>query len=671
MKPRFMILALGKRDGSIVQLLRIALITVLFLAGSAMARAAKLVFVRSAATAVADQSQLELACRFYGLDLKVVGGGRSEVAAALAIMRDRDTVAVAIDAHALESIDRRQWLQLLKRGNDAPAPLFITGLTTAADSSLLSQWSGGALKEVDRLAGSNGLSYMVGRIAGVTGEVSGVLLPYRGHALYVFRLSTGVSVQQILAIRQGDWMLPTLVETQLGRQRIFFAAANTFERRDDRNLPGPDVIDAFTANAAAMLFVRYAAGDRGWHPPQQLANLTIDDPWLREPYGDLNYAGLLAEMKAHNFHTTIAFIPWNYARSTPEVASIFRNNPDRLSIAIHGDNHDHKEFEGFDSVPLAVQAPKLEQAVARMDAFRKLTNIHFDRVFVFPHSIGECGILRELKADNYLATVNSTNVPMGCKRPQEPLFNLRLVTTAYYDFPSILRYPAELNDRRALIAVNEFLGNPLLFYVHQGFFARGIDAFDPTADEVNAIGPRTEWRSLGYIASHLYLIRRVMGSEYDLFSSSSSVDLKNSSQSPVVYDVTKKESTPLLIHAVLVNGRPVPYTAEDGFLHFMISLPAGGAVHAVVLYRNSTNLTTIDIRHRSARAYLLRMASDLRDIWMSRFTVGEGIIAWYYENDETPLRLIFPVCILAATMAILVWLMLAVLRRRKPSSLTR
>jgi hypothetical protein len=508
------------------------------------------------------------------------------------------------------------------------------------------------------------MNYMVGRVAGVTGELSEVSLPYRGQAPYFFRLGSGVPVRQIVTIRLGDAVLPTLIETKLGQQTIFFAAASTFERRDDRGLPSPDILDAFTANVSAMLFVRYAAGDQGWHTPQHFANLTIDDPWLREPYGDLNYAELLAEMKAHNFHTTIAFIPWNYARNTAEVTRIFRDNPDRYSIAIHGDNHDHKEFEGFDSVPLAVQKPKIDQALARMNAFQTLTNIHFDRVFVFPHNIGECAILGKLKEDNYNATVNSTNVPIGCKRPPDPLFDLRPVTTAYYDFPSILRYPAEVNDRRAVIAVNEFLGNPLFFYIHQGFFARGIDAFDPAADEVNSIEPETEWRSLGYIAAHLYLLRRIAGSEYDVLSSSSSIDLQNNSPSPVFYKVTKRESSPLLIQEVLVNSRPVPYSAENGFLHFTVSAQAGSAAHAVVLYKNSTNLA-IDIRHRSARVYLLRMASDFRDIWMSHFPLGRAITTWYYEDDATHLRLISRVFFPAATMAVAVCFLLILLRRRK------
>jgi len=67
-----------------------------------------------------------------------------------------------------------------------------------------------------------------------------------------------------------------------------------------------------------------------------LRDLTVDDAWLREPYGYLQYSDLLQEMRRHNFHTTIAFIPWNYDRSEPDVISLFRANSDRLSICIHG-----------------------------------------------------------------------------------------------------------------------------------------------------------------------------------------------------------------------------------------------------------------------------------------------------------------------------------------------
>ena len=50
---------------------------------------------------------------------------------------------------------------------------------------------------------------------------------------------------------------------------------------------------AFAEIAPVMIFTKYCAGDRGWHAPQHYANLTIDDPWLHEPYGHLAYKDLL------------------------------------------------------------------------------------------------------------------------------------------------------------------------------------------------------------------------------------------------------------------------------------------------------------------------------------------------------------------------------------------
>ena len=76
------------------------------------------------------------------------------------------------------------------------------------------------------------------------------------------------------------------------------------------------------------MYLRAAAGDKAWHFARQYANLTVDDAWLIEPYGHLSYAGLLAEMEKHDFHTTVAFIPWNFDRSRPDVVSIVRAHPD-------------------------------------------------------------------------------------------------------------------------------------------------------------------------------------------------------------------------------------------------------------------------------------------------------------------------------------------------------
>ena len=70
-----------------------------------------------------------------------------------------------------------------------------------------------------------------------------------------------------------------------------------------------------------------------------------------------------------------------------------------------------------------------------MEKFQALTGIRYDSVFVFPHSIGTESILEELKTYNFLATVNSSNVPMDRSQPSAPLFALRPVTLSFAGLP--------------------------------------------------------------------------------------------------------------------------------------------------------------------------------------------------------------------------------------------
>ena len=83
--------------------------------------------------------------------------------------------------------------------------------------------------------------------------------------------------------------------------------------------------------------------------------------------------------------------------------------------------------------------------------------------------------------------VNSENVPLGSRVPDDPLFSLTPWTLAFKGFPSVKRVSAEMPVSATNIAINAFLGNPQLFYVHQEFFEDKIDAFNATADEINRL----------------------------------------------------------------------------------------------------------------------------------------------------------------------------------------
>lgn len=611
--------------------LRFACIVILLVTLAAInAYAADLIFIRSTDSSSQEQQQLEIATHFYGLNLQLVTANSESVEHTLQnVIERRETVAVAIAANALGRMNQKSLWQSLKRKPGDSIPLLIVGVTPETDFNLLRAWSGGAAVGCTHLAGPLRPRYGIANIDGVTHQLSNVNIPFSGNDTNYFLLNQNRGAQQIMVVRSDGGDLPVFIETTVDKVKVFLA------RRPSSNevaiqSTSEDIVLAFSQIAPAMMFIRYSAGERAWHSPHHYANLTIDDPWLREPYGYLDYSGLLEEMKKHGFHSTVAFIPWNYDRSQPKVVSLFRDHSDRFSICVHGDNHDHKEFTDYRSKPLSAQVAAIRQALARMDKFHALTGIPYDKVMVFPHSMAPDSTLGVLKTYNYLATINSSDVPMD--RPKPPLlpFALRPVTLEFSNFASILRYPVEMGTPNGFLAINEFLDNPLFFYCHHDFFSSGINAFDGVADKVNKLEPDTRWVSVGDIVRHLYLIKVASNSQYDVLALSSDFYLENMSGRSSIFNVNKAEAGNASLRSVTVDGQEYSYRLAKGSLDLTIPIQAHQSRHVVIQYDNDLSSTTTDISKNSARVYILRMASDFRDISLPRHTAGRALIALYY-----------------------------------------
>ena len=538
--------------------------------------ASDMVLVRSASGGPAGQQSLQVAAQFYGLGLNVVStaGARSDDRTVHAAVERSSTVAVVVEAAALTQLDPAALLSALARKSGPSVPLLIVGLTPQTDPALLKVWSGGALVNCAHLKSTHRLVYALGRVPGVTGQLANVEMPFVGDETFYFQRNEKLGTAfEIGEIRNGQQSVPVFVEATLKRQRVFLdctlehAGISAIQANDE------DAVTAFVKLAPAMIFIKYSAGESAWHSLYHFANLTIDDPWLREPYGFLDYKALLAEMDKHNFHSTIAFIPWNYDRSQPAVVSLIRNRPDRFSICIHGDNHDHKEFTDYHSKPLSVQVADLRQALNRMDRFQALTGIRYDKVMVFPHSIAPRLTLEALKNFGYLATANSVNFPMDSTRPPGLAFALRPITLLYGGFPSITRYSVAVPLPDDVIAVNEFLDNPLFLYCHHEQFESGIGAFDDVADRVNKIQPATRWRGLGEIARHLYLVKQRDASNYDVQAESSVIDLENTTNRELVFHVTKSEANRPAIASVDAGSQKCPFVIHNGQVEFSLQTP--------------------------------------------------------------------------------------------------
>lgn len=595
--------------------------------------AAQVIYVGKPDAHSAAQQQMETAASFYGLERKIfLLTDRGGLAAAIEAIHDPTTVAVVLAADVLPELNEKKILAALRRGGGSSVPLLISGITAQTENKTLAAWSAGAVEgsHVVRIEDGSD-AYEIASVIEVTRQLSGSKLPLQKGETNYLALGPQGGGAGIMAAKSGQNVFPVFARSQVDGQEIFFATATP--PIPVKVTPDPYLEPLVFSNLAPMImFLRYAAGDRAWHSTGHYANFTIDDLWLREPYGQVNYGDLLKQMEQHNFHTTIAFIPWNFDRSMPDVVSLFSQHADRFSICVHGNNHYHQEFGPYDSNPLTGQVENIKQGLARMERFRQLTKLPYDPVMVFPHSISQAPTLAALKRYNFAATANSVNVPNGSEAPSDAEFVLRPVTMAFSNFPSLKRYSVEAPVPASQLAIDAFLGSPMLFYAHQGFFGAGIDAFSSTADAVNQIQPDTQWTSLGDITRHLYLERLRDDGDLDVRVYSGTIRLDNPLGRDVTFHITRSEdfSSPLTVQ---VDGKAYPYEKSNDGLRLKLPVGAGSSREITIRYANDLEVASVDVTRPSLRVNVTRYLSDFRDNALSGTALGRRFIAFYSENE--------------------------------------
>ncbi|WP_348266549.1 hypothetical protein [Edaphobacter sp. DSM 109919] len=602
----------------------VALCLILF---SLHASAAHILYIGQSGGHNDTRGQVSVAAAFYGLqvdDVKWQHGRTASLAARY--LNEPSLVAVVIEAEVLPALSSYQSIALLRRRPGLP--LLIAGINDGTAPALLKYWSSGSISACLRSPLAHAPGHYKIAVGNVTQQLSGALLPLERQQ--VFYLDLSGNAQTIIQASFADSGLPVLARA---------ASHNVFFATEQPNIDIPVTPDpyrqqkVFAALASPLIFLHYAAGERAWHSPGAYANFTFDDAWLREPYGYVSFPALLEQAQQHGFHVTIAFIPWNFDRSQPDVAALFRKHPDRLSICIHGNNHVHQEFGPFSTHPFEKQIRDIDQALARMEKFKQLTKVSYDPVMIFPHSVSPAATFSVLQRDNYLATVNSLNVPSDASTPPGLDFALRTATLQFSSFPSLRRYSAETDISPSQLAIDAFLGNPMLFYAHESFFASGIGAFNRTADFVNQLQPSTQWRSLGDIVQHLYLERLRDDGNIDIRALSGSIRLRNDQTRNATFFIEKREdsSGPL---TVTVDGKPFPFLKTGTQLTLQLPIAAGAARLVEIRYQNSNNIAAIDISRSSLETNAIRLLSDFRDNVVSNTGSGRWFIRSYSEHGS-------------------------------------
>ena len=365
-----------------------------------------------------------------------------------------------------------------------------------------------------------------------------------------------------------------------------------------------------------LVFFRHCFGEMCWHGFEKTAQLIIDDPLLNQTYGFLSYRALQNSMHSIGYGTSIAFIPWNYWRTSRTVtAELFCQAPN-LSICVHGCDHTNKEFGEADLGSLQWKAGT---ALRRMERHKSRTGLPFDRVMVFPQGKFSTSAMLALRANGYLAAVNTTCFPTNTR--VEPLTIadfLRPAIMKFHGFPLFQRrYPRRLVD----FAFDVFLGKPVLLVQHHEDFRGGYQNLEEFVNGLHKLEPKLTWGGLSCQLMQSCMMRSLSERSKEVRFFTRHFRFKNIQPSRAVLEFSKEEPDASAVSRVVVDGISVPFSFKSNFLTFEHEADAGEIVDVRLvdgLRSPSSTRKRLGLTH-TVGVPVRRALSEFRDNTLARF----------------------------------------------------
>lgn len=522
---------------------------------------------------------------------------------------------------------------ILKLKQFKSLPILVVDLTEESNSNHIPRalsGNGMSLGELPKTKNSECFYEMVGS-SGISKELEGLSFPCdkrTNEKAYYFNKQADIDFENIIevSIPEITERYPIFFKAIRNNREMFFLTKVPITKNENKEL-----IESFSSNfigfAPLAMFIRHVSGEYSWHADAYYANFTIDDPWLREPYGSLSYHGLLKEMEKTTFHTTIAFVPWNFDRSDSSVVSLIKNNPHRFSISVHGNNHDHEEFE--DKRPIETHEKNIRQGLARMDEFKKMTGLEYDKVMVFPHQIAALEVIGLLRKYSFACTANLQYRRHNVES-KKPAHLWGGFVAEEEGIPSLKR---ELPyTPKEYLAILLFLQTPILLHTHQEFFGNGISEFSKVADTINELRPDIQWVGLGSLCENLYLKKLEDDGRYRVLLFANKTIVRNTKHENRMFILEKSLPPKLKISEVWVNGTKASYTSLKDKIQFEIGI--NGFDKAIILFKYKEEIETIDpveIRKNDLLVWVLRYVSDFRDVVIGQTSLGRTFTKAYYK----------------------------------------
>lgn len=373
-----------------------------------------------------------------------------------------------------------------------------------------------------------------------------------------------------------------------------------------------DVRTHFLAAVPLVMFIASVFREVMWRPRELGACLIIDDPLLKHRYGFCDFPWLRDRMRERRFTTNIAFIPWNWRRTSQRASEFFRSESDLFSVSIHGCDHVAAEF-GTTSLDVLDRRARLAQA--RMQRHRVRTRIAHDPVMVFPQGVFSAECPAVLKHNEFIAAVNTEISPVGATAAHTRLRDVWDVAILRYGSFAIYtrRY-----ERHGLenFAFDLLLGKPCFIVAHHDEFRDGAPKLLSLIDRLQALPCTLTWRSPADIVRRACRVRN--GEDLQARMYGSQLLLTNPSPRPSVYHVHKLERQPASVSAVTVDGHDIAWSVAGEDIAFPCVVPARGEILVHVRYRDESSHQTSDSVKYQLSVAARRVLSEFRDEYVRK-----------------------------------------------------
>ena len=437
-----------------------------------------------------------------------------------------------------------------------------------ANRNLAQMLSAAQSLEIRELAG-RALDLVVSdRMTDFCGPLSGIRTTAKGAARTNLMLTVGSSGDNIISAPGGAIFLK--VEYQ-GVPVFLSTSREIIDLDAELESQNFDVRQYFPMAVPLVLYIKWAFAHSCWTSPETNACLVIDDPVLKPRHGFVDFRELLGLMKRYDFTTNIAFIPWNWRRSSPEVVRFFKENPRNYSLSVHGCDHVRAEFGGSDRQHLYFKA---RQALERIRRHEAITGIRHDRVMVFPQGIFSEAAIDAIKRTDLIAAVNNDILLREPHHRAITLADMWTVAVMNYSAFAIFtrRYPWEGIENFAFDAL---LGKPAIAVIHHDYCSDHCARLIAFVERLNALKSKVIWRNLVDVVSRSYRLRQLTLDTTEVEMYAAMLQLENFSGGRKRVLITRRESEPSAIREISDGFRLIPWMVQDGCIKFEIEVAAG------------------------------------------------------------------------------------------------